>query len=115
MAWYTTRELHDSKYQKNYCMPYEDIEELVEELRPFLESEHENLVNVEIEIRKVVHMVIYQLANGFGYRHTGDRYGIGPATIWKYVQIVVNILSNAIMFSIYNKYISILQGNTYKP
>jgi hypothetical protein len=82
-------------------MPYEAMEELVEELRPFLESHNEHLVNDRVDVRKVVHMVVYRLAHGIG-----DRYCTGSTTVWKYVQIVVNILSNARMFPIYNKYIS---------
>ena len=87
-------------------MPYDAIEELVGELHLFLEPYHENLVNDHDDVRKVVHMVIYCLALRFGYRHITYRYGTGPSTIWKYVQIIVNILTNATMFPIYNKYIS---------
>jgi hypothetical protein len=79
-------------------MPYEAMEDLIGELRPFLDSHHEDLVRDQTDIRKVVHMVIYPLAHGIGYRHIGDRYDMGPAIAWKYVQIVVNILSTATMF-----------------
>jgi hypothetical protein len=87
-------------------MPYEAMEDLVAELRPFLEPHHEDLINDRLDPRMVVHMVVYRLAHGVGYRPLGDRYGIGLATAWKYVQIVVNILSNATMFPIYERYIS---------
>jgi hypothetical protein len=87
-------------------MPFDAMEELIGELRPFLESQYEELVNDRVDVRKVVYMVIYWLAHGIGYRYIGDMYGIEPATVWKYVQIVVNILSKATMFPIYDKYIS---------
>jgi hypothetical protein len=50
-------------------------------LRPFLESQREELVNDQVDVKKVVHMVVYRLAHGIPYRHIVDRYGIGPATI----------------------------------
>jgi hypothetical protein len=106
MVWHTTREMRDNKYQESYRMPYEAMEDLIGELRPFLESHHEELVKDRVDVRKVVHMVIYRLAHAISYKHIGDRYGTGPSTVWKYVQIVVNILSNATMFPIYSKYIS---------
>jgi hypothetical protein len=102
--------MRDNKYQENYRMPYHAMEDLITELRPFLESHHEELLNDQVDIRMVVHMVIYRLAHGIGYKHIGDRYGIGPAIVWKYVQIVVNILSNASKFPIYDKYIRIPTG-----
>jgi hypothetical protein len=51
-------------------------------------------------------MVVYQLAHGDGYRQIADKCGIGPGTVWKYVQIVVNILSNTTRYPIYDKYIT---------
>jgi hypothetical protein len=50
-------------------------------LRPFLVSQREELVNDQVDVKKVVHMVVYRLAHGIPYRHIVDRYGIGPATI----------------------------------
>jgi hypothetical protein len=38
-------------------------------------------VNDQVDVKKVVHMVVYRLAHGIPYRHIVDRYGIGPATI----------------------------------
>ena len=59
-----------------------------------------------MDIRKVMQIVVYWLAHGARYIHIADMYGIGPTTAWKYVQIVVRILSNAAKFPIYDKYIS---------
>ena len=110
MAWPTTIKMHNNKCQENYCMPYNTMEDLVEELHPFLESQHEELVNDQVDIRKVAHMIVYQLAHGNGYRQIADMYGICPSIVWKYVQIVVNNLSDATRYSIYDKYITIPMG-----
>jgi hypothetical protein len=59
-----------------------------------------------MDIKKVMHMVVYRLGHGAGYRYIANMYGIGLATAWKYVQIVMRILSNAALFPIYDKYIS---------
>jgi hypothetical protein len=97
MAWHTTPEMRDTKYQENYRMPYDAMEDLVAELRPFLESRHEELINDQ---------VVYRLAHGVRYTHIADTYGVGPTTVWKYVQIFIKILSDGTQFPIYAKYIS---------
>jgi hypothetical protein len=40
-------------------MPFATMEELIAELHPFLELCHEELVKNQVDIRKVVYMVVY--------------------------------------------------------
>ena len=35
MAWHTTTEMHDSKFQESYHMPYNAMEDLMDELHLF--------------------------------------------------------------------------------
>ncbi len=73
-------------------MNFEAFNNLVLELTPFMQSSCLNPTRPQLEIRKIMAIVIYWFAHGFNATHMGNRLNVGASIIRKYVDIVCDVL-----------------------
>jgi hypothetical protein len=71
-----------------------------------------NLVQPQVEIRKIVTIVIYRLAHGTSATHMTDLFNLKGSTVKKYVDIVCDALCDK--NKLFNNYISIPFGHLQK-
>ncbi len=71
-VWHTTPEIRDRKFLLHYRMSFEAFNNLVLELTPFLQSSCLNLIRPQLEIIKIVVIVIYRFAHGFNATHMAN-------------------------------------------
>ncbi len=93
-----------------YRMNFEGFNSLVEKLTPFLQSQCVNLVQPQVEIRKIVAIVIYRLAHGTSATNMADRFNVRVTRkyvkkIRKYMDIVCDDLCDK--NKLFSKYINI--------
>jgi len=55
---------------------------LIEELTPFLKSKCINLVRSQLEIKKIVVIVLYRFVHGFNPKHMSNKFDVGAYTIF---------------------------------
>ncbi len=104
-VWHTTLEIKDWKFLLHYIMSFEAFNNLVLELTHFLQSSCLNPIKPQLEIRKIVAIVIYWFVHGFSATHMVDRFNVGGSTIKKYVDIVCDVLTDK--DKLFSKYINI--------
>jgi hypothetical protein len=92
VAWHTKLEMSDKKYVSTYHMTYETFMYLVRKLEPFVKSRAIMFVKEPFEFRKVIGLVLYQLAYGVSANIIANRFNVGAFTWCKYVDIIVNVL-----------------------
>jgi len=66
-----------------YIMSFEAFNNLLLELAPFFQSHCVNLIRPQVEIRKIVTIVIYRLAHGNNATHHGQSVQCGNINIKK--------------------------------
>ncbi|KAI5077129.1 hypothetical protein GOP47_0006953 [Adiantum capillus-veneris] len=98
----------DSIWRRKYSMSYACFLYLVEELRPFIQSEAHIYVKAPLEIERAVAMVLYRLAHGLSAREVAEKYNVGASTVGKYTLIVASALSEA--NKLYGRYVAIPTG-----
>jgi hypothetical protein len=86
-------------------MSFEAFSNLVLELTPFLQSSCLNPIRSQLEIKKIVAIVIYRFTHGFSATHLADRLNVDASIIRKYVDIVCDVLIDK--HKLFSKYISI--------
>jgi hypothetical protein len=87
------------------------FEELVEELRPYIEH-HDSKWRKVIEVDKAVAMVLFRLAYGHAPKHVGRFYGVGGSTVVKYTNLIVDALSDPV--KLLHKHIQVPSGARLK-
>jgi hypothetical protein len=68
-VWHTTPEIRDRKFLLHYRMSFEAFNNLVLEFTPFLQPSCLNPISSQLEIKKIVTIVIYRFAHGFSTTH----------------------------------------------
>lgn len=105
--WKSSAALLDEKWLENYRMSYMTFQELVEELRPYIE--HQNTKwRKAVAVDKAVAMVLFRLAHGHAPKLVGRFYGVGGSTVIKYTNLIVDALSESNKLK--SKYIQIPSG-----
>jgi hypothetical protein len=84
-------------------MTFDTFNVLDEELTPFLKSECFNHVRRQLEVRKIVAIVLYQFAHGLSPKHISNRFNVGTSIECNYVDIVCDVLCNK--DKLFDKYI----------
>ncbi len=79
--WHTTLEMKDMKFLLHYKMNFEILNNLVLELTPFSHLSSLNLVRPQLNIRKIVVIVIYRFAHGYNATHMVNRFNVGASII----------------------------------
>jgi hypothetical protein len=69
IIWHTTPEMKHSKFTSYYRMSFQAFNNLVEKLKPILQSQCVNLVWPQVKIRKFVAIVIYRLVHDTSVTH----------------------------------------------
>jgi hypothetical protein len=62
-VWHTTPEIRDRKLLLHYRMNFEAFNNLVLELTPFLQSSCLNPIRPQLDIKKIMAIVIYQFCS----------------------------------------------------
>ncbi len=70
--WHTILEIRDRKFLLHYKVSFEAYNNLVLELTPFLQSSCLNCIKTQLEIKKIMAIVIYRFAHGFNVTHMAD-------------------------------------------
>ncbi len=96
----------------HYKRSFVAFNNLVLELTPFLQSNCLDPIKTQLEIKKIIVIVIYWFAHGFSATHMVDRFNVGASTIRKCVDIVYDVLIDK--DKLFNKYINILLGQCLK-
>lgn len=99
----------DSIWRRKYSMSYACFLYLVEELRPFIQSESQMYVRAPLEIERAVAMVLYRFAHGLSAREVAEKYNVGASTVGKYTLIVASALAEA--NKLYGRYVAIPTGD----
>lgn len=99
----------DSLWRRKYSMSYACFLYVVEELRPFIQSESKIYVRAPLEIDRAVAMVLYRLAQGLSAREVAEKYNVGASTVGKYTLIVASALADA--NKLYGRYMAIPTGD----
>jgi hypothetical protein len=86
-----------------YQMTFDAFNVLVEELTPFLKSECFNHVRPQLEVRKIVAIVLYKFAHGLSPKHISNRFDVCASIVCNYVDIVCDVLCNK--DKLFDKYI----------
>jgi hypothetical protein len=87
----------------HYRMSFDAFNKLVEELSQFLKSYCFNPMRSQLEIKKIVIVVLYKFVHGFSLKHMSDRFDINAPIIHKYVDIVCDVLCDK--GKLFDKYI----------
>ncbi len=90
-------------------MTFDAFNVLVEELTSFLKFECFNIVRPQLEVKKIVAIVLYKFVHGLSLKHMSDIFDVGTYLIHKYVDIMCDVLSNK--DKLFGKYIKIPIGN----
>lgn len=110
-VWKSDPALLDAKWLENYRMSYMTFEELVEQLRPYIE--HQNTKWREaVPVDKAVAMVLFRLAHGHAPKFVGRFYGLGGSTVIKYTNLIIDALSD--QNKLLSKHIQIPSGQRLK-
>jgi hypothetical protein len=72
IVWHTILEIRDRKFLLHYKVSFEAYNNLVLELTPFLQSSCLNCIKTQLEIKKIMAIVIYRFAHGFNVTHMAD-------------------------------------------
>jgi hypothetical protein len=70
-------------------MKFDVFNVLVEELTSFFKSKCFNHVRPQLEVRKIVPIVLYMFTHGLSPKHMLSIFDVGASTIHKYVDIRV--------------------------
>jgi hypothetical protein len=76
----------------HYIISFDVFNNLVEGLFLFLKLKCLNPISTQLEIKKIVVVVLYRFVHGFSLKHMSNRFDIRAPTIRKYVHIVCDIL-----------------------
>eukprot|EP01018_Ginkgo_biloba_P006263 Gb_03989 [translate_table: standard] len=98
----------DSLFRRKYSMSYACFLYVVEELRPFIQSDCSFFVRAPLEVERAVALVIFRLAHGLSARQVAEKYNVGASTVGKYTLIVTAALSDA--SKLYSRYVTIPTG-----
>jgi hypothetical protein len=104
--------MRDRKYIMYYRMTFDVFQTLMLELIPYLQSRCLNLVRPHLEIKKMIAIIFYKFGNGHNATHVADCFNVGASIIWKYVDIVCDVLTNINKF--FSKYISNPRRNQFR-
>jgi hypothetical protein len=77
-----------------YQMKFDVFNVLVEELTPSLKFECLNHARPQLEVRKIVAIVLYMFTHGLSSKHMSNIFDVGAFTIHKYVDIVCDVFCN---------------------
>ena len=108
IIWRATGDMQYRKFIRFYRMSPEAFEHLVYMLTPYLKSQCTHLVRPQLEIRKIVAIVLYRFVHGHSLDHIADRLQVGGSTVRKYIDIVCDILVDR--DKLFSHYISIPTG-----
>ncbi len=108
-VWHTESKMLEKKYLIYCIITYDACNNLVFELTPFLQSLCLNLVLSQLEIRKIVAIVIYRVNHGYRATHLANRVNVRASTIRKYFDIMIDVLPNR--NKLLSKYIKFLLEN----
>jgi hypothetical protein len=75
----------------------------------FLKSKCINLVKSQLEIRKILIVVLYKFVHEFNPKHISNMFNVGTSTIHIYVDIICDVLCNK--NKLFGKYINIPFGD----
>jgi len=76
---------------------------LVEELTPFLKFECFDHVRPQLEVGKIVAIVLYKFVHGLNPKHISNRFDVCASIVCNYVDIVCDVLCNK--DKLFDKYI----------
>lgn len=76
-------------------MPYFSFMYLLSELESYVKSKYVKHVRAPIESQKAIALAIYRLAHGTSATEMKDCFGVRVSTIPKYLDIVVNALTDS--------------------
>jgi len=99
----------DALFRRKYSMSYACFVYVVEELRPFIQSDCGFFVRAPLEVDRAVALVIFRLAHGLSARQVAEKYNVGASTVGKYTLIVTAALSDAA--KLYSRYVAIPTGD----
>uniref|UniRef100_A0A0D6R5D3 DDE Tnp4 domain-containing protein n=1 Tax=Araucaria cunninghamii TaxID=56994 RepID=A0A0D6R5D3_ARACU len=99
----------DALFRRKYSMSYACFVYLVEELRPFIQSECSFFVRAPLEVERAVALVIFRLAHGLSARQVAENYNVGASTVGKYTLIVTAALADP--SKLYSRYVAIPTGD----
>jgi hypothetical protein len=102
IVWHITPKMRD-KYLIHCKISFDEFNNLVEELIPFLKSKCINWMRPQLEISKIVAIVLYRFVHGFNPKHMSNTFDVGASIIHKYVDIIGDVLCGDKFFG---KYIS---------
>ena len=85
IVWRAMGDMQYRKFIRLYRMFSEAFEHSVHILTPYLKSQCTHLVRPQLEIRKIVAIVLYRFAHGHSPDHIADRLQVEGSTVRKYV------------------------------
>jgi hypothetical protein len=85
-------------------MSFDTFNNLVEVLFPFLNLKCLNPMNLQVEIKKIVVVVLYKIVHGFSFKHMSNRLDVGAPIVRKYVDMVRDVLHDK--NKLFGKYIN---------
>jgi hypothetical protein len=89
---------------RDYIMSFNTFNNSVEELFPFLKLKCLNPMNLQLEIRKMIVVVLYRFVHGFSFKHMSNRFDVGAPIVQKYVDILYDVLCDK--NKLFGKYIN---------
>jgi hypothetical protein len=104
--------MKDMKFLLHYKMNFEILNNLVLELTHFSHLNSLNLVRPQLNIKKIVGIVIYRFAHGSSATYMVNPFNEGASIIKKYVDIICHVLTNK--KKLLNKYINIPSSQCFK-
>lgn len=99
----------DGIFRRKYSMSYACFIYVVEELRPFIQSECSVFARAPHEVERAVALVIFRLAHGLSARQVAEKYDVGASTVGKYTLVVTSALADA--NKLYSRYVAIPTGD----
>ena len=109
-AWQTDTKFCDDKYKLAYRMPYAAFQFLVTKIEPWIRLESLMFIQEPLHVDMIVGIVVFCLAHGLSARLLADRFGVEASNYRKYVDLVVDVLSDEHNFFAKYIYISIPHG-----
>ncbi len=86
------------RQKKSYVLPNDiwcfQCFDLVEELTPFLKFECFDHVRPQLEVGKIVAIVLYKFVHGLNPEHISNRFDVCASIVCNYVDIVCDVLCN---------------------
>ena len=97
IVWRASEEMHYRKYMKSYRMSLEAFDNLVQMLTPYLQSQCINLVRSQLEIKKILALVLYRFVHGVSPNpYISNCFQAGGSIVRKYVDLICDVLTSRV-------------------